>query len=344
MRTINVSRLWEGIPAYYVLSVLGAHINLPGDRRLWEIQKIEIDKEARFHLIHLGTEDTGLITLPLSHFIENMEEYLSNPKNLLIFTHRLLDRVMQYEKVMRDIHSQYLEGGRKRKYLNEYIRSHPLGTYIREVIRIIIGTLNAEPPLVMWILEALRENLPLKRKGIVFKTSDGEAKKLLEDTQISDFPRFYAHYVSSSINPTYFSSLPYYYDEHTGGWITDLNIRNRISRGKPVHSLFFQYTKPSAVFQEIASQILRFINEYLLTEFEGILNMTLQEAYFSSWTIGTRRKRFLFAYPNIGEAIIIEKLKEERENIIARGVEGSEYLRKTTIREFLEDFAKGVQS
>jgi len=343
MRTINVSRLWGGIPAYYVLSVLGTHINLPGDRRLWEIQTIEIDKDAKFHLIHLETEEKQAIPIFPTYYVEGIKEYLSNPKNLLIFTHRLLDRVMQYEKVMQDISSQYFEHGRKRKYLDEYIRSHPLGVYIRETIRTIIGTLNAEPPLVMWILEALREHFPLRREEIKFKTSDGEERKLIRDQQISDFPRFFAHYNSSPDSPSYFSSLPYYYDEYSGKWITDLGIRNRIFYNQPVHSLFISKSQPSAVLTEIAIKILRFIDKYLLTEFEEILDITLQEAYYSSWTIGTVR-RSIFSYPNVAEAMIVRNLKEESGSIIAYGIEGSEYLCKTTIKEFLQEFNKELKS
>jgi len=39
MKTIDVSRLWEGIPAYHILSVLGESIAYREGTRFWEIQK-----------------------------------------------------------------------------------------------------------------------------------------------------------------------------------------------------------------------------------------------------------------------------------------------------------------
>jgi len=261
----------------------------------------------------------------------------------LIFTHRLLDRVMQYEKVMQDISSQYFEHGRRRKYLDEYIRSHPLGVYIRETIRTIIGALNAKPPLVMWILEALREHFPLRREEIKFKTSDGEERKLIRDQQISDFPRFFAHYNSSPDSPSYFSSLPYYYDEYSGKWITDLGIRNRIFYNQPVHSLFLQGDSILDVYSGIAGRILRFINEYILIEPENLFNMTLEEAYYSSWNI-TKEMRPVISYVSLAEDIIIRHLKTEKSDLIAYGIEGSKYLKETTVREYLNEFYHELKS
>jgi len=337
MKTINVSRLWEGIPAYYVLSVLGAHINLPSDRRLWEIQKIEIDREARFHLVHLGTEDTGLIILPLSHFIENMEEYLSNPKNLLIFTHRLLDRVMQYEKVMGDIQSQYFERGRKHKFLNKYIVSHPFNIHIKPIIERIIGELDAQPPLIMWILECLRENFPLKEKEIEFRTSDGECRVLLEDPQISDFPSVFAHKVASPYSPVSFPPVPFYFDKRGKYFINDTDLRTRIYRKKPIHSMFLQNASWLDIFCNIAGRILRFINEYILIEPENLFFMTLEEVYYSSWN-EEKSLRPVLSYVNLAEDIIVRHLKAEKENLISHGVEGSTYLKETTVRKYLEEF------
>ena len=342
MKTINVSRLWEGIPAYYILSILGRELS-PLQRHM-EIQEIRFEKEVRFRLVLLETgEEIEIVYSPIPHFTENIQEYFSNPKNLLIFTHKLLDRVIQYRKVIGDIQSQYFERGRKRKYLDKYIKSHPLGIHVKPTIERIIGELHVQPPLIMWILECIRENFPLEEKEIQFETSDGERRIFLEDPQISDFPRIFAHQVTSPYFPVSFPSVPFYIDKHREKLISEVSVRNCIYQNKPVHSLFLQGDSLLDVYSDIAGRILRFINEYILIEPENLFNMTLEEAYYSSWNI-TKEMRPVISYVNLAEDIIIRHLKTEKSDLIAYGVEGSKYLKETTVREYLNQFYHELKS
>jgi len=338
---INVSRLWEGIPAYYILSIL--RHELPPLQRHMEIQEIRFEREVRFRLVLLETgEEIEIAYSPIPHFTENIQEYFSNPKNLLIFTHRLLDKVIQYRKVIRDIQSQYFERGRKRKYLDKYIKSHPLGIHVKPTIERIIGELHAQPPLIMWILECIRENFPLEEKEIQFETSDGERKIFLEDPQISDFPRIFAHRVTSPYFPVCFPSIPFYISKKEA-FISDIDVRHNIYYNKPVHSLFLQGDSILDIFGSIANRILRFINEYILIEPENLFNMTLEEAYYSSWNI-TKGVRPVISYVSLAEDIIIRHLKTEKSDLIAYGVEGSKYLKETTVREYLNQFYRELKS
>ena len=342
MKTINVSRLWEGIPAYYILSIL--RHELPPLQRHMEIQEIRFEKEVKLRLVLLETgEEIETAYSPIPHFTENIQKYFSNPKNLLIFTHRLLDRVIQYRKVIGDIQSQYFERGRKRKYLDKYIKSHPLGIHVKPTIDRIIGDLHAQPPLIIWILESIRENFPLEEKEIQFKTSDGEERVLLEDPQISDFPRIFAHRITSPYFPVSFPSVPFYMDKQKEKLISEISVRNCIYQKEPVHSLFLQGDSILDVFSGIASRILRFINEYILIEPENLFNMTLEEAYYSSWNI-TKGVRSVISYGNLAEDIILWHLKTEKSDLIAYGVEGSKYLKETTVREYLNQFYRELKS
>jgi len=343
MKTINVSRLWEGIPAYYILSILLGR-ELSPLRRHMEIQEIRFEKEVRFRLVLLETgEETEIVYSPIPHFTENIQEYFSNPKNLLIFTHKLLDRVIQYRKVIGDIQSQYFERGRKRKYLDKYIKSYPLGIYVKPTIERIIGELNAQPPLIMWILECIRENFPLEEKEIQFKTSDGEERVLLEDPQISDFPSIFAHRAASPYSPMSFPPLPFYFDKKREKFINETYIRLCIYHRKSVHSLFLQGDSVMDILGNIAGRILRFINEYILIEPENLFNMTLEEAYYSSWNI-TKEMRPVISYVSLAEDIIIRHLKTEKSDLIAYGIEGSKYLKETTVREYLNEFYRELKS
>lgn len=343
MKTINVSRLWEGIPGKYILGVLGADTTLD---KLWEIQEITLGEKIKFHMIHLEQGDTGEVNYtPIPHFTEHIREYFRNPKNLLIFTHRILDRVMEHEGVIRDIQSQYFERGRKRKYLLDYMEFHPLHERVRLAIEDLISKFPASPPLIMWILEALRENYPPKMKPLEFRTSDGEVRTLYEDTLISDFPRVHVYNVSHSSYSMIFSSLPYYHLEGTQETITNPDVRYRILHNLPVHSMFLRNVELSTVFAKIAARILRFIDKYLLTEFENILGMTLKDVYYCSWVgIEKERIRPILSYPNVAEAAIASHLKEEKDEIIAEGIDGSEYLRTTTIKEFLKNVYEELNS
>jgi len=249
---------------------------------------------------------------------------------------------VQYEGVMRDIQSQYFEGGHKRKYLEKYIKSHPLGIHVRPTIERIIGELNAQPPLIMWILECIRENYPLEEKEIHFKSSDGEERVLLEDAQISDFPSIFAHRVGP-YSPVSFSSVPFYFDKERQELINEIDIRYYIYQRKPVHSMFLQGYSLLDVFSNIATRILLFINEYLLTQPENLFDMTLEETYYSSWNV-TGETRIVISYVNLAEDIIIRRLKAEKRSLIAYGVEGSKYLKETTVREYLNQFYRELKS
>ncbi|WAE39473.1 MAG: hypothetical protein QIT36_gp049 [Methanophagales virus GBV301] len=341
MKSIDVSRLWEGIPARYILGVLG-------DRRvdsmdeLWEIREITLGGKIEFHMIHLEKgEETEIAYTPIPHFTENIREYFGNPRNLLIFTHRILDRVVQYKNVMRDIQSQYFERGRKRKYLLQYMESYPLQA-VRGLIPQIISCLNANPVLIMWVLEGIRENFPLNRKTIQFKTSDGETRVLCEDPQISEFPTIFAH----GILPYYslkFDTIPIYFDKSKEETIIDADVRYRIFHRMPVHSLFLQSASISSIFRGIASQILRFIDKFLFVGFENILEMTLEDAYLSSWEIGQKTHSVLY-FTNLAEDMIIQSLMKERGNVIAHGIEGSKYLNTITIKEYLKSYYEKLNS
>ena len=304
---------------------------------------MELGSEIRFYLHHLESgEKMEYLCSPRPLFAD-AQEYFSNIKNLLVFTHRILDRVMQYEGVMRDIHSQYFEGGHKRKYLEKYIKSHPLGIHVKPTIERIIGELNAQPPLIMWILECIRENFPLEEKEIQFETSDGERRIFLEDPQISDFPSIFAHRVASPYSPISFPPVPFYFDKERKEFINEIDMRHCIYQRKPVHSLFLQGDTILDVYSDIAGRILRFINEYILIEPENLFNMTLEEAYYSSWNI-TKEMRPVISYVNLAEDIIIRHLKTEKSDLIAYGVEGSKYLKETTVREYLNQFYRELKS
>jgi len=342
MTTINVSRLWEGIPAYYILSILGREV--PPLQRHAEIREIKFGNEIKFRLVFVETDEEIEISYsPIPYFTEHIREYFRSPKNLLIFTHKLLDRVIQYKNVMKDIQSQYFERGRKRKHLDKYIESHPLNVHIKPTIERIIGELDAQSPLVMWILECIRENHPLEEKEIQFKTSDGEERVLLEDPQISDFPSIFAHRVASPYSPVSFPPLPFYFDKKREKFINETYIRLCIYHRKSVHSLFLQGYSVMDILGNIAGRILRFINEYILIEPENLFNMTLEEAYYSSWNI-IKEMRPVISYVSLAEDIIIRHLKTEKNNLIAYGVEGSKYLKETTVREYLNQFYRELKS
>ena len=300
IKKIDVTRLWEGIPAWLILDLFGEASllhNIKSDFLF--VREIQFSQTLKFVLEDENGERFEINTKTASDHTKEAQRYLTNPVNLLKFSNLLLDRIVQNKKVIGDIQSQF-QGGRRRKYLNEYKRRfyETLSTtdkdvvYVRFLVEQIIDTsrrdVSATPTLTMWILEGIREYYAkeIKPFDIDFETSDGQVYQLREcSIRVSDFPPLFVYDLFGYPSV---ERYPCYKNVTSNVYIKDPLIRKHIYDGKPVHSSFLSCSLPECLpqyFETIAIKIIKFIDYHLLKNFNEIASMTLYDVYCSSWML-----------------------------------------------------------
>ena len=120
IKKIDVTRLWEGIPAWLILDLFGKASPLRNiNSAFLFVREIQFSETIKFVLEDENGERFEIDTKTASDHTKEAQQYLTNPVNLLKFSNLLLDRIVQNKKVIGDIQSHF-QGGRKQKYLKRY--------------------------------------------------------------------------------------------------------------------------------------------------------------------------------------------------------------------------------
>jgi len=354
IKKIDVTRLWEGIPAWLILDLFGEASllhNIKSDFLF--VREIQFSQTLKFVLEDENGERFEINTKTASDHTKEAQRYLTNPVNLLKFSNLLLDRIVQNKKVIGDIQSQF-QGGRRRKYLNEYKRqfneivfdnsSKALGFYdtlVDRIINISKTDVLATPTIAMWILEGIREYYAkeIKPFDIDFETSDGQVYQLREcSIRVSDFPPLFVYDLFGYPSV---ERYPCYKNVTSNVYIKDPLIRKHIYDGKPVHSSFLSCSLPECLpqyFETIAIKIIKFIDYHLLKNFNEIASMTLYDVYCSSWML--EDVPALLNHQAFWKSFISANLRRDLTQILEKGCEGSKFLKSTTVLEALNKYAK----
>ena len=354
IKKIDVTRLWEGIPAWLILDLFeeakwSLH-NIKSD--VLFVREIQFSQTIKFVLEDENGERFEINTKTASDHTKEAQRYLTNPVNLLKFSNLLLERIVQNKKVIGDIQSQF-QGGRRRKYLNEYKRrfyetlsiTDKDVVYARLLVERIIDTsrrdVSATPTLTMWILEGIREYYAkeIEPSDINFETSDGQMYQLREcPIRVSDFPPLFVHDLFGYPS---IERYPRYKNVTSNVYIKDPLIRKHIHDGKPVHSSFLSCSLPECLpqyFETIAIKIIKFIDYHLLKNFNEIASMTLYDVYCSSWML--EDVPALLNHQAFWKSFISANLRRDLTQILEKGCEGSKFLKSTTVLEALNKYAK----
>ena len=352
IKKIDVTRLWEGIPAWLILDLFGeakwSLHNIKSD--VLFVREIQFSQTIKFVLEDENGERFEINTKTASDHTKEAQRYLTNPVNLLKFSNLLLESIVQNKKAIGDIQSQF-QGGRRRKYLNEYKRKfyETLSVtdkdvvYARLLVERIIDTsrrdVSATPTLTMWILEGIRKYYATKGTkplDIDFETSDGQMYQLREcSIRISDFPPLFVYDLFGYLS---IERYPYYTNIASNECIKDSLIREHIYHGKPVHSSFMSCWNEgciSNVFEAVAKQIVKFINHHLLNNFNELMQMSLYDAYLTSWAVETAP--LILNHQDVLVRYIVEGMRKEADYIVEHGIENSMFLKNTTVKKTLED-------
>ena len=351
IKKIDVTRLWEGIPAWLILDLFGeakwSLHNIKSD--VLFVREIQFSQTIKFVLEDENGERFEINTKTASDHTKEAQRYLTNPVNLLKFSNLLLERIVQNKKVIGDIQSQF-QGGRRRKYLNEYKRrfyetlsiTDKDVVYARLLVERIIDTsrrdVSATPTLTMWILEGIREYYAkeIEPSDINFETSDGQMYQLREcSIRVSDFPSLFVYDLFGYPSV---ERYPRYKNVTSNVYIKDTLIREHIYHRKPVHSSFMSCWNEDCIpkmFEAVAEQIVKFINHHLLNNFNELMQMSLHDAYLTSWAVETAPS--ILNYRDVLVRYIVEGMRKEVEYIVEHGIENSMFLKKTTVKQTLED-------
>jgi len=352
IKKIDVTRLWEGIPAWLILDLFGGakwslH-NIKSD--ILFVREIQFSQTIKFILEDENGEQFEINTKSASDLTKEAQRYLTNPVNLLKFSNLLLDRIVQNNKVIGDIQSQF-QGGRRRKYLNEYKRqfnevvfdnsSKALGFYntlVDRIINISKTDVLATPTLAMWILEGIREYYAkeIEPSDINFETFDGQMYQLREcPIRVSDFPPLFVHDLFGCPS---IERYPRYKNVTSNVYIKDMLIREHIYHGKPVHSSFMSCRNEDCIpkmFEAVAKRIVKFINHHLLNNFNELMQMSLHEVYLTSWAVETAPS--ILNHQDVLVRYVVEGMRKEADYIVEHGIENSMFLKNTTVKKTLED-------
>ncbi|WAE39565.1 MAG: hypothetical protein FHOMOCKG_00037 [Methanophagales virus GBV302] len=361
MKKINVSKLWEDIPAWYILGLFGKTISPhslpPKEDEIYFVKEIQFTRTCNFVIEDINGKESKIETNQWK--VVDAEAYLSNPINLLKFTNLLYDRLLKNREIVEDIDSHFFRGGRKRRQLNEYrqeflqifsFESNSEWAVNRHIVDRIIylakSDISATPYLAMWILEGIRERYTEekeKAQEFDYESSDGELYRMRTDSiRISDFPPIYIHDILGEIS---IHTIPIYVNLNKGIKIRDPKIRERIYYRLPVHSSFLSCSSTECLpqhFEIVAGKIIKFINYHLLKSFNEMISMSLYDAYCSSWII-EEAPAILNYQLFLLRSFIVEGMKRDLSQILEKGYEGSEFLRNTTILEALNNYAEGLK-
>jgi len=91
------------------------------------------------------------------------------------------------------------------------------------------------------------------------------------------------------------------------------------------------------MFEAVAEQIVKFINRHLLNNFNELMQMSLHDAYLTSWAVETAPA--VLNFRNILVRYIVEGMRKEVDYIVEHGIENSIFLKNTTVKKTLEDHA-----
>jgi len=351
IKKIDVTRLWEGIPAWLILDLFGearwSLHNIKSDTLF--VREIQFSQTIKFILEDENGERFEINTKTASDHTKEAQRYLTNPVNLLKFSNLLLDRIVQNKKAIGDIQSQF-QGGRRRKYLNEYKQKFCetlsitdkdfvyTRLLVERIINISRGDVSATPTLAMWILEGIREYYAkeIKPFDIDFETSDGQVYQLREcSIRVSDFPPLFVHDLFGYPS---IERYPRYKNVTSNVYIKDTLIREHIYHRKPVHSSFMSCWNEDCIpkmFEAVAEQIVKFINHHLLNNFNELMQMSLHDAYLTSWAVETAPS--ILNYRDVLVRYIVEGMRKEVDYIVEHGIENSMFLKNTTVKKTLED-------
>ena len=315
------------------------------------VREIQFSQTIKFILEDENGERFEINTKTASDHTKEAQQYLTNPVNLLKFSNLLLDRIVQNKKVIGDIQSQF-QGGRRRKYLNEYKQKFCetlsitdkdfvyTRLLVERIINISRGDVSATPTLTMWILEGIREYYAkeIKPFDIDFETSDGQVYQLREcSIRVSDFPPLFVYDLFGYPS---IERYPRYKNVTSNVYIKDTLIREHIYHGKPVHSSFMSCWNEDCIpkmFEAVAEQIVKFINRHLLNNFNELMQMSLHDAYLTSWAVETAPS--ILNYRDVLVRYIAEGMRKEVDYIVEHGIENSIFLKNTTVKKTLEDHA-----